>query len=247
MSFHPTPLLPRGQTVVLNRFALPSDVRVLVLAPHPDDFDAIGVTMRWLRDNGNPIAVVVVTGGASGVEDGYPEARTADDKVRIRAAEQRASCAFFGLPEQNLHFVRLEEDSTGHCIDNDGNSRLVQAVLREQRPRLICLPHGNDTNADHRRIFRMAQRALPALPFRPEMLLACDPKTIAMSPTIFTVFDEATARWKRQLLRFHDTQHQRNFHTRGHGFDDRILDVNRRIARERPELAATYAEAFEVG
>src|SRR3990172_4878600 len=48
---------------------------------------------------GHSVAVVVLTGGASGVEDVYPGARTADDKVRIRAAEQRASCSFFGLAE----------------------------------------------------------------------------------------------------------------------------------------------------
>ena len=247
MSNHPTALLPLGRTVVLNRSALPSDLRVLALAPHPDDFDAVGVTMRWLRDNGNPLAVVVLTGGASGVEDGYRGVRTAEDKVRIRAAEQRASCSFFGLAERDLHFVRLEEDATGHCLESDDNRRQIETVLREHRPGLVCLPHGNDTNADHQRIFRMTQHTLPTLPWRPELLLACDPKTIAMTPTVFTVFDEDMAHWKRELLRFHDTQQQRNLHSRGHGLDDRILAVNQRIASERPELRAPYAEAFEIG
>lgn len=246
VSHHPAPLFPRGQKVVLNRTALPSDIRVLALAPHPDDFDCVGVTMRLLRDNGNSVTVVVLTGGASGVEDEYPGARTTDDKVRIRVAEQRASCAFFGLAGGNLHFVRLDEDNTGHCVESDANARAVEAVLREHRPRLICLPHGNDTNADHQRIFRLTQRVRPALPFRPELLLACDPKTIAMAPTVFTVFDEDTAQWKRELLRFHDTQHQRNLHTRGHGIDERILAMNRRIACQWPDLGASYAEAFEV-
>jgi len=31
--------------------------RVLVLAPHPDDFDAIGVTLRFLHKRGNSIFV----------------------------------------------------------------------------------------------------------------------------------------------------------------------------------------------
>lgn len=247
VSLHSTQHFPRGQTVVLNRSTLPPSVRILALAPHPDDFDAVGVTMRWLRDNGNPITVVVLTGAASGVEDEYPGVQTAEDKVRIRAAEQRASCSYFGLPAHELHFLRLHEDDTGHCVEDAVNARRIQSALREHRPDIICLPHGNDTNADHQRIFRLAQLALPALPRRPDLLLACDPKTIAMEPTVFTVFDEDMAQWKRRLLRFHDTQQQRNLHTRGHGFDDRILAVNRRIASERPELGAPYAEAFEVG
>lgn len=247
VSLHCTPLFVLGQTVVLNRTTLPSEIRVLALAPHPDDFDCVGVTMRLIRDNGHSLTVVVLTGGASGVEDDYPGAHTDDDKVRIRAAEQRASCSFFGLAGGNLHFVRLDEDNTGHCVESDANAHGIEAVLREHRPGLICLPHGNDTNADHQRIFRLTQRVLPFLPFRPQLLLACDPKTIAMVPTVFTVFDEDTAQWKRQLLRFHDTQHQRNLHTRGHGIDERILAMNRRIACERPEFGASYAEAFEVG
>jgi hypothetical protein len=47
------------------------------------------------------------------------------------------------------------------------------------------------------------------------------------------------------MLRFHDSQHQRNLRTRGHGLDDRILEVNRSVAREL-SLAHEYAEAFEV-
>jgi hypothetical protein len=31
----------------LESFALPKALRLLVLAPHPDDFDAIGVTLRF--------------------------------------------------------------------------------------------------------------------------------------------------------------------------------------------------------
>jgi hypothetical protein len=58
-------------------------------------------------------------------------------------------------------------------------------------------------------------------------------------------FGQEEADWKAELLRFHDSQHQRNLHTRGHGFDDRILDVNRAIALEL-SLPCEYAEAFEI-
>ena len=72
-----------------------------------------------------------------------------------------------------------------------------------------------------------------------------DPKTIGLRTDIYTAFGEEDAQWKAQLLRFHDSQQQRNLNTRGHGFDKRILDTNRQIARELG-LQAPYAEAFEV-
>jgi len=77
------------------------------------------------------------------------------------------------------------------------------------------------------------------------MFLICDPKTIEMRTDLYMPFDQAEADWKTQLLRFHDSQHQRNIRTRNHGFDDRILDVNRGIARKLL-LAHEYAEAFEI-
>ncbi len=78
--------------------------RILVLAPHPDDFDAIGVSMRCLHDQGNPIYVGVMSSGSSGVEDRFCMPPTPDVKRRIREREQRASCAFFDLPSGRLTF-----------------------------------------------------------------------------------------------------------------------------------------------
>jgi hypothetical protein len=72
-----------------------------------------------------------------------------------------------------------------------------------------------------------------------------DPKTVAMRIDLYTPFDKDEAGWKAEMLRFHRSQHQRNLNTRGRGFDDRILDVNRAIARDLA-LDAPFAEAFEV-
>ncbi len=40
--------------------------RWLVLAPHPDDFDAVAVTLRWFADWGAELFLDVLTTGASG-------------------------------------------------------------------------------------------------------------------------------------------------------------------------------------
>ena len=95
-----TPTPPRS----LAGFAWPAALRVLVLAPHPDDFDAIAVTLRSLHRCGGRIAVAVLSGSASGVEDGFGGAFTAPEKAALREAEQRESGRALGLPDEQLAF-----------------------------------------------------------------------------------------------------------------------------------------------
>jgi hypothetical protein len=66
-----------------------------------------------------------------------------------------------------------------------------------------------------------------------------------MQHDLYTVFGETEALWKGRLLRFHRTQHERNLRTRQQGFDERILQVNRQVARELGG-EAEYAEVFEL-
>ena len=86
----------------LNSLAIPPGLRVAVLAPHPDDFDAAGVTLRVFQRNGNRVSLAVLTSGAGGVEDGFCSPPARAEKARIRENEQRASCRFFGLPPEKL-------------------------------------------------------------------------------------------------------------------------------------------------
>jgi hypothetical protein len=55
----------------LQHFTIPPILPLLVMAPHPEDFDAIGVTMRFFQKNGNPLYVAVAGTGVNGVEDSF--------------------------------------------------------------------------------------------------------------------------------------------------------------------------------
>ena len=231
--------------VPFERWRLPAAVRVLVLAPHPDDFDAVAVTLRRLHTAGHRIEVVVLTGAASGVEDRYPGAVDNAAKRAIREREQRASCRAFGLPDERLAFVRLDEGEDGHMTASEANRERVGAVLRSAAPELVFVPHGNDTNPDHR---RTAAFLADCVGRAGSAMVVCrnrDPKTLAMRTDLVTGFGEDDACWKGELLRCHASQHARNLNTRGHGFDERVLRVNRQIAAELGG-ASPYAECFEV-
>ncbi len=215
------------------------------MAPHPDDFDCVAVTLRLLHENGSIIHLAVLTSGASGVEDAYVGCSATSAKARVREAEQAASCAFFGLPRNRLRFLHLAEDEAGHLADNIANEQTVLNVLNCWRPQFVFMPHGNDPNLAHRRAHAMVRRCLATQRSTATLLLNRDPKTLGMREDLFVLFDERRAEWKRELLRFHDSQQARNLRTRGGGFDARILDNNAKVAANAG-VRGPYAEVFEV-
>lgn len=229
----------------LKSFAYSKARRVLALAPHPDDFDAIGVTMRFLQERGYPLNLAVATSGASGVEDSFCSPPTPEAKGRLREQEQRASCEFFGLPKTNLTFLQLDEDEEGHPKDNKINHHIIQAHFMKIQPAMVFLPHWKDSNLGHQRIYAMFRQVAidsgcPLVAF-----LNRDPKTLRMSCDVYMEYGEETAVWKGELLRFHQSQHERNLNQRGYGLDERILKVDCHSADMCSE-GELYAEVFEL-
>ena len=235
-------LLQRGRAPrSLRDLDFPARMQVLVLAPHPDDFDAIGLALRHLHRQQHQIDIAVLTSGASGVDDGFAGAADGAAKAALREEEQRASCAFFGLPPQRLQFLRLWEGAG----DDAADAARLQAWLAQRPADLLFLPHGNDSNRTHRRTCEAVCAAVAALGREAWALLNQDAKTLQMRVDLFLEFGEDDAQWKAELLRRHRSQQARNLRTRGAGFDARVLEVNRRAAAELG-TPLPYAEAFEL-
>lgn len=216
--------------------AWPPHMTVLVLAPHPDDFDAIGVTLHHLHEQQHTLHLAVLTAGANGVDGGG----SVDEKTAQREAEQRDSCRFFGLPAESCHFLRLWENPLAAAQDG---ARLRALILRLQ-PELVFMPHGNDSNATHRRTYQSFCAIAADERLTLQACLNQDAKTLGMRSDLYTGFDGALAEWKAQLLRHHRSQQMRNLRTRGIGFDARLLQLNRNAAATLG-LNEPYAEVFE--
>ena len=237
---------PGPRPLRLDSWPWPASWRVAVLAPHPDDFDAAGILLRYLRRAGLDLRLLVLSSSPNGVEDSFANPPTDEAKAALREEEQRASCRFFGLPEESIEFLRLAVGSPGGHLLDDGNSRRTLAErLARLRPDIVLLPHGNDTNPDHRLAHAWWTRLAGENGHAAAALLIRDPKTIASRDDAYIPFGEADAEWKCELLRFHRSQHERNLRARGYGFDERILRVNRESAR-RLGIAEPYAESFEI-
>lgn len=230
----------------LQQLSLPSPLTIVVLAPHPDDFDAIAVTLRFFHQRGDTIHLAVLTTGASGVEDGYAGVHNDADKAALREKEQTASCAFFGLPVERLTFMRLPPDDKGNPRLDDVNHESIRAYLLPRKPDLVFMPHGNDSNVTHQRTYALFRAVALAENMKLWAVLNQDAKTIAMRTDLVTSFDAEAARWKAELLRLHQSQHQRNLNTRGHGFDERVLSINRQRALDLNLGKNEYAECFEL-
>jgi LmbE family N-acetylglucosaminyl deacetylase len=230
--------------LALSHLEIPASLRIAVAAPHPDDFDAVAVTMHWFQKNGNAIELAVLTSGVSGVEDGFAGAGTPDAKRKVREAEQHASCELFGLDPSRLQFLRLSEDSAAHPLSTDENIAAVRTFLLRVHPDLIFLPHGNDTNVAHQRTHEFVTGVVEKERLSVLLCLNEDPKSLGVRRDLIAGFDATEAGWKARLLRLHASQHERNLRTRGRGFDERILTMNRRAAVESGS-PAPYAEAFE--
>ena len=228
----------------IRSIQFPPALRVLMVGPHPDDFDAIGVTMRFFHNRGNPIHVITLRAG-SGVEDSFCSPPTFEAKAALRDAEQRASCRFFGLPDECLTLLDMEQNEEAQLLHTETNVSRLKDIILQHPPDLAFLPHGHDTNHDHRTVYAIFRQIVDEASLPVAAFLIRDPKTIDMRVDCYMEFDEAEAHWKGQLLRFHASQHQRNLNTRNHGFDDRILKVNRGIARDLG-ITQPYAEAYEL-
>ncbi|HLW04213.1 MAG TPA: PIG-L family deacetylase [Azoarcus sp.] len=227
----------------ISTLDLPRDSRLAVLAPHPDDFDAIAITMRHFQRLGWSIHVAVLTGGASGVEEGFAGVYTPAEKVALREREQRASLHAFGLPEEALCFLRLDGDDSRLPL-NEGSVAAVRAFLDRTDPSLVFMPHGNDSNEAHRHTWNLFSEIARADERKVEAWLNRDAKTQAMNEDVATRFGASDAQWKASLLRLHASQHARNLNSRGTGFDERILAVNR-AAAEAAGWPGEWAEVFE--
>ncbi len=212
----------------------------LALAPHPDDPDAVAVTLKLLERNGWNLYWAILTSGWSGVPD-HCCGRERDAKALVRTSEQIASARLFGLPEERLLFLGLSENNAGDLAWTDRNYEKFNSLLGDIDPSVVILPHGNDSNATHRMVYEwFAEWAeewnSPVLGLGNE-----DPKSQHFSPNTEALFGEQEAHWKGSLLECHRTQSLRNQATRGMTFAERILGMNHRAAADE----GSYSERFE--
>ncbi len=238
----------------------PTYGKVLVLGPHPDDPETVAVTCRFLMRSGCDIRYAIASMSPSGVEDEYAQRGQNDDSIslqnkksEIRRREQTLATEMFGLTPDRLTFLGIEENKG---LDHPNSSAKIRDHLISIAPDIVIMPMGKDSNQTHAWVYQVFRECAEDLILKKKKSVVAlyneDPKTIEMRHDLFVLFGEKSADWKRALLRVHHSQEQRNIHSRGMGFDERILCMNRLGYRRLQEILpqadgpAKYAEVFEI-
>jgi len=123
--------------------------KALVIAPHPDD-EVIGCGGAILKHRARGDAVTVVTLGCrmrSSVEADISEADYEMEQVRAHAALGVTGHVALGLPGRTT------------AVTHDLLMALV-AIIRTERPEIFYVPHGGESDADHRRASEAALEAI---------------------------------------------------------------------------------------
>jgi N-acetylglucosamine malate deacetylase 1 len=129
-------------------------VKILVIAPHPDD-ESIGCggAASLHAQRGDCVSVVFLTSGELGLKK-LPR----EEAWHIREAEARGACKVLGVSEPQ--FLRLPDWMLGD--DVAGAAAKLASVLGPIAPELIYLPHPNEWHPDHRASLSILRAALPS-------------------------------------------------------------------------------------
>ncbi len=124
---------------------------VLVFAPHHDD-ESIGMggTIKILTNRGANVNLVVVTAGYSGVAGPLPS----EQKIDMREKECLRAAKVLGV--RRVKFLRMKDRAI--LFDECTLERFVETI-RKFNPAYIYLPHGGESDRDHRMVNEIGKEA----------------------------------------------------------------------------------------
>ncbi|HUA37323.1 MAG TPA: PIG-L family deacetylase [Candidatus Sulfopaludibacter sp.] len=152
--------LPLGRSQKIHRRPGTSEAapRALIFSPHPDDECIVGgLALRLLRESNWHVINVAVTLGSR------------QERRPARLRELRGACAALGFDlmvpgGQGLEHITLKSRDQNRAHWKQA-VKTIADILREQRPRVIFVPHERDGHPVHvgtHFLVRDALRTLPA-------------------------------------------------------------------------------------
>lgn len=150
----------------LRRKPLPSNKKILIFAPHPDDeVIGMGATIYGLIKNNNICRIAYLTSGEKGLKGKGSAAQKKAKREReaIRAIEQ------LGGKRENLEFLNLRFYRTGFYSADDVDK--VFDLITIFMPDIIYLCIDEDPSSTHRKSAEIIDEALIQYPF--DSLIYC--------------------------------------------------------------------------
>jgi LmbE family N-acetylglucosaminyl deacetylase len=172
-------------------------MRVLVLAPHPDD-ETIGCGGSILlhAKKGDRVSVVFLTSGELGLRHLPRKSAWA-----VREAEAKRASRLLRL--KRVSFFRCSDWGLSEQISKA--ARQLATVLKKEKPVLLYLPHPEDGHPDHKAALPIVRQALKNFPTDSLMLRFYEVWTPLAN---YNEVNDITSIMKRKLkaLRTHKSQ-----------------------------------------
>ena len=125
-------------------------MKILVIAPHPDDeVLGCGGTIAKHVNNGDIVDLCIVT------QPYAPE--WSESYIKNKKKEIEKSKNILGIRE--IHFLDLPTVKLDGLLQKDINTALY-GIVKETTPDVVYIPHKGDLNRDHRIVFECALVAL---------------------------------------------------------------------------------------
>jgi LmbE family N-acetylglucosaminyl deacetylase len=127
-------------------------MRVLVIAPHPDD-ESIGCggTLCKHTANGDHVVAVFLTSGELGLKH-----LSSAEAWKIREQEARTATRILGLAE--THFLRGPDWTLADHISKIAAD--LRPIMKGELPDLVYLPHPREWHPDHKAALPIVREAL---------------------------------------------------------------------------------------
>lgn len=181
--------------------------RILIISPHPDD-EAIGcggLIARAKQENAEVFVLYMCVGQSRQVVTG-----STHEDVRLKEIEDVAAAGNFKYKILYIgdEFVRLDTVPQKDMID------AIEDVIADFEPHILCIPHGDSYNQDHRATFTACITALRPLPrdlryYVPMVLVYEEPYVWTIGSAFQANFYLDTAEVEEEkvnLMRLHATQ-----------------------------------------
>jgi LmbE family N-acetylglucosaminyl deacetylase len=170
----------------MKRFAGKKKLRILAIAPHPDDLEiGCGGTLIKLGQAGHEITLAIMTKGDAGGQSG------------LRQREQEAAARFYKA--KKIHWLGFSD--TRVPLSKESIDALDR-VMREVKADMVFAPHAEDTHQDHR---NTAQQVLSATRYTQNVLFYEVPSSVNFQPDVFVDISRVLE-GKYKALRAHKSQ-----------------------------------------
>ena len=161
-------VIERINSRVITKKELPSDKKIVVISPHPDDdVISVGGTISQLVERGNQVKIIYIVSGNIAVRNrdviSYLDKQPREDKslkskiksdeidskkllemkTKVREAEAKQATKTLGVPEKNLVFLRSPFYETGLIIKQEitaSDWEPLTRIFEKEKPDLIMVP-----------------------------------------------------------------------------------------------------------